>query len=476
MVTNKLSPGILSFVVFCVIFMIFVEADNPDEIKSLPGLSKQPTFKQYSGYLNATGSKRLHYWFVESQNSPKDDPVVLLLNGGPGCSSLDGFLSELGPFHVNDDGKTLYVNEYSWNKVANVLFLEAPAGVGFSYSDDKNYTTSDDETSLNNYVALQSFFKKFPEFANNSFYITGESYGGIYVPTLSVRVMEGNATINLKGFAIGNGLLSWELNDNSLVYFSYYHGIFGDDLWADLNNYCCSKGVCNFHDNTDPNCRIAMDQVNHIINDIGLNRYALYMDCAGGIPPHATRYLRDMKNVFRFYKFDPPKLRPTKKVNVTGLPTVNSGKNGLKSVPPCLNASAATSYLNIPDVRKALHIPENLPSWEMCSDEVGNNYQIIYRSMYDQFKTLLTQYRGMVYNGDTDMACNFLGDQWFVESLKLNETQKRQQWIYNNQVAGFYHKFDRLTYVTVKGAGHMVPQWKPGQSLLMFENFLNGTM
>lgn len=112
--------------------------------------------------------------FVTSQRDPVKDPLVLWLNGGPGCSSLDGFLSENGPFHVstrslsaqvnlccslnwlwlvysdfqvNDDGATLYENAFSWNKIANVLYLESPAGVGFSYSDDQKYATDDDQVS-----------------------------------------------------------------------------------------------------------------------------------------------------------------------------------------------------------------------------------------------------------------------------------------------------------------------------------------
>lgn len=97
-------------------------ATNPDEIDSLPGLKAKVSFKQYAGYLSTGTSKHLHYWFVESQRSPKDDPVVLWLNGGPGCSSLDGLLYEQGPFRVSDDASSLELNDYAWNKLANVLY------------------------------------------------------------------------------------------------------------------------------------------------------------------------------------------------------------------------------------------------------------------------------------------------------------------------------------------------------------------
>ncbi|XP_048462040.1 lysosomal protective protein-like [Rhincodon typus] len=228
---------------------------SPDEVLDLPGLSTRLNFRQWSGYLQASAGKHLHYWFVTSQRNPVKDPVVLWLNGGPGCSSLDGFLSENGPLHVNDDGSTLYINKYSWNKVANVLYLESPVGVGFSYSDDQNYATDDDEVAENNYLALQDFFSKFPNFTSNDFYIFGESYGGVYTPTLSLKIADGQARINLKGYAVGNGLSSIYYNDQSLVYFGYYHGLFGDTLWNKLNRYCCKDGSCNFFNNTNYNCQ-----------------------------------------------------------------------------------------------------------------------------------------------------------------------------------------------------------------------------
>nr|XP_014349153.1 PREDICTED: lysosomal protective protein-like isoform X2 [Latimeria chalumnae] len=402
-----------------------------DEVTGLPGLSTKPSFRQWSGYLKAGQGKFLHYWFVTSQQNPLKDPLVLWLNGGPGCSSLDGFLSENGPFHVNDDGATLYINEFSWNKIANVLYLEAPAGVGYSYSVDKNYQTDDDKVAENNYLALQSFFVKFPNFTQNDFYVFGESYGGIYTPTLSLKIATGAAKINFKGFAIGNGLTSYALNDQSLIYFGYYHGLFGDILWADLNRHCCQDGNCNFYKNPNPECALVVQQALYIVYDTGLNIYSLYLDCAGGVGPRAQRLQMDISHLFRFYSFKLPSFL---------------AKERAKFDPPCINGTAQHKWLNQADVRKALHIPDSVQTWELCSKEVGEQYSRLYETMFDFYQKLLAMgLRVLVYNGDTDMACNFLGDQWFVQSLSL------------------------------KGAGHMVPQWAPGQAFKMFQSFLTNS-
>jgi cathepsin A (carboxypeptidase C) len=152
-----------SFIAILSICAILSET-TADEITALPGLRVRPRFKQYSGYLKASQTHYLHYWFVESQKDPHNDPLITWMNGGPGCSSLEGFLTELGPFWINDDGRTLKENPFSWNKEANVLFIEAPAGVGFSYSTDGNVTTSDDQTSAENYAAFKIFLFNFHNF------------------------------------------------------------------------------------------------------------------------------------------------------------------------------------------------------------------------------------------------------------------------------------------------------------------------
>ena len=113
--------------------------------------------------MNITSTKALHYWFVESESNPDSDPVVLWLNGGPGCSSMEGFMAEHGPFHLNDN-LTLSMNPHAWNKKANMIYLEAPVGVGFSVGSaaDKAVIT-DDSTATDNRDALVKFFTdKFP--------------------------------------------------------------------------------------------------------------------------------------------------------------------------------------------------------------------------------------------------------------------------------------------------------------------------
>ncbi|ONK58024.1 uncharacterized protein A4U43_C09F7120 [Asparagus officinalis] len=112
---------------------------------------------------------------------------------GPGCSSVGvGAFSENGPFRPS--GQMLVRNEYSWNREANMLFLESPAGVGFSYSSDNSYYggVDDNMTAMDNLVFLQRWFEKFPQYKNRDLYIAGESYAGHYIPQLANLMVQFN--------------------------------------------------------------------------------------------------------------------------------------------------------------------------------------------------------------------------------------------------------------------------------------------
>lgn len=448
-------------------------APSDDEIKYLPGLRKQPSFRQFSGYLDVPGGKHLHYWFVESQKNPSSSPLVLWLNGGPGCSSLDGLLTEHGPFLIQPDGISLEYNDYSWNKIANVLYLEAPAGVGFSYSDDKNYKTNDTEVAHNNYLALKQFYTLFPEYSKNDLYITGESYGGVYVPSLALEVSQ-DSTINLKGIAVGNGLSSYEINDNSLIYFAYYHGILGSNLWEELQKFCCQGGKCQFYNSADTNCSLRVQEAMHDVYSTGLNIYNLYEACAGGAPGE----VRD-KGDHIAVSF-PGMLSPEMHGHFSKKLLLISGLNKpVRLDPPCMNSTASSTFLNDQYVRKALHVSPNVNKWEVCSFDVYRDYGRVYESMKEHYLKLLgaMKYRILVYNGDVDMACNFLGDQWFVDSLQQKLLVQRRPWLLNDggeqQVGGFVKEFSNLTFLTIKGAGHMVPTDKPSPAFIVFSRYIN---
>ncbi|CAG2110470.1 unnamed protein product [Medioppia subpectinata] len=405
---------------------------------------------------------------------------------------------EQGPLHVDPNGRQLYPNENSWNRAANMLFLEAPAGVGFSYKMDGKYATDDDQVARDNVAAIECFYRKFPQFKTNDFYLMGESYAGIYVPTLSVQILNaitnasaapvgsggGLAGLNFKGFAVGNGYLDQKMLGNSLLTFGYYHGLYDHYVWDALVNSCCppvangstvAASRCDFVSNRSAACVSAVSRASGFIREPGLNVYNLYADCwspsdstFGAI---LTASVANITGKYSRETFDHRLMIGT--LNLTDeRPLLDK----LSVTPPCIDASFVEHWVNDPVVRRDLHIPDAVQQWTSCSLPVMAGYRNIYTSMKAQVQQLLASDRhlkGLIYNGDVDMACNFLGDEWFVEDLNRTLVSEYKAWNYNKQIAGFYKVYDRLAFATVRGSGHMVPTDKAGAALEMFEKFIN---
>lgn len=182
------------------------------------------TVKSMSGYFHVDSGydKNYFYWMFESRDKPSTDPLIMWLNGGPGCSSQLGLLTENGPCTVSADGMSTINNPNSWTNNANVMWVDQPAQVGFSYGK-KGVDLDHNETQIaeDMYNFLQEFFKGHPEYAANDFYVFGESYGGHYAPSIASRIFEGNKKgeglkINLKGLGVGNGLT------DPLIQYRYY--------------------------------------------------------------------------------------------------------------------------------------------------------------------------------------------------------------------------------------------------------------
>lgn len=228
---------------------VALAAPAEDKVDYLPGMATFD-FGLYSGYIDVNTDKRLHYMFAESQGNASTDPLVIWFNGGPGCSSMLGFVQEHGPYVMENGGDSFHKNDYSWNREANMLYIESPAGVGFSYCGVAGGCAyDDDQSAADNLAAVLNWYKKFPEYQQHELYISGESYAGIYVPYLANQIHDYNVNNtqnadvfkpNLKGFMVGNGVTNWKYDTTpAYLEMAYWHGLYDSDLYEAFKDNKC---------------------------------------------------------------------------------------------------------------------------------------------------------------------------------------------------------------------------------------------
>ena len=501
-------------------------APQADLVDSLPGWSGPLPSKIYSGFLNITGSaKRLHYVLVEAEQplDPATAPVVLWLIGGPGCSSLEGFFYEHGPLVVSDahappnanwDGRastndnrtsTLVKNEWAWSTTANVLYLEAPAGVGFSYSPvKKDLTTGDNQTAADSLAALEAFFAlKFPELKENPFYVSGESYGGVYVPTLSLKIYQSGLLPQMRGYLVGNGVFDFEDSAPTHVPFAYGHGFLSTAQFTEITSVCKGEYV-----KPSEACQNAVAVIDDMMVDT--NGYDAYRTCyqpdqetfgpvaiskigsqqAGRHHPLVRQWLRQ-----RLSGGGGGGRRRSRhgKKSAAAAADVGAGVGvgvGVGESVPCINSVKGTKYLNLPEVRRALHVDVSPNTWAICG---GVNYEDdgVFKSMLAVHREILAMQREgrikhapkiLVYNGDVDPGCNYLWAEASVAKFGLSVYKPWKPWVYKDalvgeQLGGFvttYGPAANVTFATVHGAGHMSPQWRPEAVQTMLSRFLSG--
>lgn len=133
-------------------------------IHDLPGAPSEPRLDMYAGHLEITPEHHgnLFFWLVKNRHIANKKRMVIWLNGGPGCSSMDGALMEIGPYRVNEDG-TLRMSNGSWDEFANVLFVDQPVGTGFSYADTNAFVQEMDEMASQMITFITKFFEVFPD-------------------------------------------------------------------------------------------------------------------------------------------------------------------------------------------------------------------------------------------------------------------------------------------------------------------------
>ncbi|KAJ8750680.1 hypothetical protein K2173_015861 [Erythroxylum novogranatense] len=449
---------LMSFQVgFCAIALSTSDENIPSQqkmnkVEDLPGLSCNISFAHYAGYVtvNEEHGRALFYWFFEAAEDPDSKPLVLWLNGGPGCSSIAfGEAEEIGPFHVKPDGKTLYLNPYSWNKVANILFLDSPVGVGFSYSNTSSDVLSngDKRTAADSLAFLLKWFERFPQYKGRDFYISGESYGGHYVPQLSQAIVWANLVlkdkINLKGFMVGNALTDDYHDHLGLFQFMWTAGLISDQTYQKLNLLCDYESFIHASEACNKITEVAYNELGNV------DPYSLFTPpCKSNVSQ--SSWLRKRKHWVHYVgeKYD-----------------------------PCTEKHS-TVYFNQADVQKALHVSPNFaPSkWETCSDLINENWKDSPSSVLDIYHELIRfGLRIWIFSGDTDVIIPVTSTRYSINALKLPTTKPWHAWYDDGQVGGWSQEYAGLTFVVVRGAGHEVPLHKPKLSLKLIKSFLSGT-
>eukprot|EP01038_Epipyxis_sp_PR26KG_P004140 gene4140-5894_t len=507
----------------CTISYFFVDAARiVDEIKDLPGWSPKPLpSRQYSGFVNASedGNFVMHYWFIEAENDkPSESPLLLWFNGGPGASSLYGLLVELGPFLLSDlsyeseiykqtNIPQLIYNPYGWQKVANLLVLSMPPPVGFSYCNPPGPVASgndcgvwnDTSTASVTYYAIKTWINDyFPEYKSNDLFVAGESYAGVYVPMIVQNFLSNpDDGLNLKGFAVGDACTPPDICGSKQtgpffqIQFLYGKSAFSNKLYEEIMRTCTQNEL--LYGDLSEACSHLIDLINTEVG--GYWVYGYYDNCwyENDIRRRLdSSHSRKVINIDDFTKnkkpryFGPPvvssknydKYQEMKQEYIQQIDPVSEstsnliGGNGYS----CGGPAAQVDWLNRPEVRKALHIPNDAIFFQ-CDNGADFTYEFTSTDLVSWYKDTIAgnKLRILVYNGDTDPCINSFQAQNWTRNLNIPEVQSWRPWTVDGcqSMGGYVTRYqNNFDFLTIKGSGHMVPLDRPQVSLEFISKFL----
>lgn len=402
--------------------------------------------EQYTGYLNVDQlDKHFFFWFFESRSDPKNDPVILWLNGGPGCSSSTGLFFELGPSSINATIQPEF-NPYSWNSKANVIFLDQPVGVGYSYTggDEIKSTAA---AAKDFFVFLELFFQKFPEFKGNKFHIAGESYAGHYIPSFASEILNNaDRSFELSSVLIGNGIT------DPLVQYKYYRPMAcGEGGYKSV----LTPEVCDQMDKDYPKCAL-LTKLCYQFEDT--------LSCVAATTFCETKL---------YGPYDE-----------TGLNPYDIRKKCADQGGDCYaEMGYVDEFLNSEYVKEVVGAKVDI--FTSCDDTVFRNFILSGDEMkpFQQYvaEILEKDVPVLLYAGDKDFICNWLGNHAWSDEL---EYSKHEPFSYmpmlpwfnkeTGKFAGQVKNFDKFTFARVFDAGHMVPFDQPANALDMVNKWISG--
>ncbi|KAI8899317.1 peptidase S10, serine carboxypeptidase, partial [Globomyces pollinis-pini] len=347
------------------------------KVKTIPGIPAI-NVDMHAGHIPTIGDTEYFFWLFNSKN--KSNKLVIWLNGGPGCSSMDGVFLENGPFRFN--GTTLVENKHSWYANANMLYLDQPAGTGYSISPEKNFAKNQDDVNRHFLAFLDHFYKIFDNFKDHELFIAGESYAGTWIPHITLAILNRNKKspelyLPIKSILIGNGWIDPIYQVGTLLSKSFLEE-------AQLAMETCRNELHKLPSITNQHCEGVMDSILDYSKQDGkycLNKYDIRLHDKG--------------------------------------PNEGCGMSWPTGV------YEMKDYLARHDVRNALHAQKyTSKSWTECSWSV---YQHIVSDptppSITVFPALLEQLPINLFVGDQDLICNILGFKNMITLLTWNGAQ-----------------------------------------------------
>ncbi|CAG8627233.1 6064_t:CDS:10 [Acaulospora morrowiae] len=419
-------------------------------VRSLPGLPDNSNTKSHAGHIliDESTHSNIFFWLMHNRHIADRSKLIIWLNGGPGCSSMDGVFLESGPWRINSD-QTLRPNEGSWNEYANVLYVDQPVGTGFSFADSNSYLTNVTQVPGQFLLFLDKFFEIFPEYSKDDMYITGESFAGTYIPYIASAILQRNHArktadylkYNLKGIAIGNGWIDPITQYNAYYTFSVDHNLLTGEykkLAQDQLKLCMDTEKANTTIHLDICEQVLLtvlesSRVRVGANETCINQYDI-RDHSDSYPSCGISWPYELTTVY--------------------------------------------AYLRRADVVGAIHADAQKIGWVECNTGVSRGFtNDLSTPAVQLLPSILKQIDVLLYSGDQDLICNHNGTEDMIAELTWNGAKGFQNltatpWFVNNSLAGHILSERNLTYVLIYNASHMVPYDAPVASMDMIYRFI----
>lgn len=494
-------------------------------VKSLPGIdsiNKLLKPVMHAGHITLHPSNNTNYFYwkfeqkVQNTNTKRatstsestrgrstssgtgtnnNDRLIIWLNGGPGCSSMDGALMEIGPLRLNANNE-VYFNNGTWLELASLIFLDQPVNTGFSYGDI--YHTEMTGVAWDFLIFLQKYFELYPQDQGKELYIAGESYAGQYMPYFAKYILDHNKKYqkdqtkqyNLKGILIGNGWISPTYTGLSYLEF------------AMKNNIITGK---------EPYLRQVLSQQEKCQNMLHNLNSESSQESKNAVYKACDEILTKLLNVLNEHD------ESHQCINMYDVRLKDSFPACGMNWPP--DISFLNEFLSDPEIQRLLNLNDEYTEraksgaihdnngklqWHECNTRVGKALTNTNSKSSDELlPEVLSQLPVLLFNGDKDIICNYIGAENFIADLKWNAAEtieeykdsdeekneekdeekddnlhlqkgfshdlKPIKWYYNDTNVGEVKLERNLTYIKVFNASHMVPFDMPDVSRGIFD-------